>query len=276
MFEKRFNEYIDSLAAASKIKEAMKYTFLLGGKRFRILLFEAVLKDLECDFKKNIDVAIAIEMIHTYSLIHDDLPAMDNDDLRRGKSTNHLVYGEDIAILAGDALLTHAFDILINSELSDAMKVDLVQNFTKEAGVNFGMINGQVLDIQNDLKVDITVEELKILHLQKTASLIRLALICGIIAADRKDLIDTMEQLGNKLGLYYQIQDDYLDLYGVQEEMGKNINSDRENGKITYVDFFSKIELQSEMLRLEEEMLGMCENFANVKDIIIRIVNRRS
>ncbi|MFV0424381.1 MAG: polyprenyl synthetase family protein [Bacilli bacterium] len=272
--DNHFEQYINTLNADEKIKEAMKYTFLNGGKRLRFKLFEALVEDLKMPSEDYVNIGIAIEMIHTYSLIHDDLPAMDNDDVRRGKPSNHIVFGEDLAILAGDALLTHAFDLIVLCDLKAEIKVELIKRFTLFAGVNKGMINGQVLDIQNENNVEITLSELENIHIQKTAKLINLCFSSALIIAEKLEFEKEFNVLSTDLGLFYQIQDDYLDAYSSSEILGKNVNSDIENGKKTYVDFFSKAGLEQLIMKKKNILLQKTKDYSKVNDVVSIIVNR--
>lgn len=210
----------------SDLSESMLYSLKAGGKRLRPLLTLAVLKT----FNHNIDedelkVSSALELLHTYSLIHDDLPAMDNDDLRRGKATNHVVYGEGLATLAGDALLTLSFQWLTDNNLSDAKKVQLVLELSKKAGPS-GMVAGQAIDILNENK-PLTLDQIKHLHEQKTGDLIRYALIAGGIMSDcESEVIKLLDNFGADYGLAFQIYDDILDVTSNTEDLGKPVHQD--------------------------------------------------
>ena len=214
---------------------AMRYSLMLGGKRLRPVLLLEFCRLVCGEYKKALNFACALEMIHTYSLIHDDLPSMDNDDLRRGMPTNHKVYGEAMAILAGDALLNKAFEIVADYKMegvSDSQVLRAMSYLAKTSGSD-GMIGGQVVDIESRNE---DIELLRYLHSLKTGALIRAAGVCGAILAGATDEeIAAIDDFCLNLGIAFQIQDDILDAYGNEEELGKPIGSDAENGKSTYI-----------------------------------------
>lgn len=214
---------------------AARYSLLSSAKRIRPLLLLATLETYQVPVVLGIDPACAIEMVHTYSLIHDDLPCMDNDDFRRGKPTLHKVFAESHAILTGDFLLTHAFEILCKSaELTDGQKVALVQTLSKHAG-SHGMIGGQVIDLIAENKT-IDLPTLELMHYCKTACLIIASLDCGAIIA-HAPLSDRtiLQSVGKKMGIAFQIIDDLLDVSGCFSEMGKLTGSDAHKKKATSV-----------------------------------------
>ncbi|MFL6517287.1 MAG: polyprenyl synthetase family protein, partial [Bacillus sp. (in: firmicutes)] len=203
-----------------------------------------------------------IEMIHTYSLIHDDLPSMDNDDLRRGKPTNHKVFGDAIAILAGDALLTYSFEVVGNipSEFaSDATKLKLVIELARAAGTE-GMVGGQVADMEGEGK-SLTLEELEYIHIHKTGKLLRFSVLAGAIIADAsQNQLENLSSFAHHLGLAFQIQDDILDLVGNQQLIGKPVGSDTTNHKSTYPQLLTlkgATEALQKQIKLAKEYLGM-------------------
>ena len=209
----------------AQLFEAMKYSLLAGGKRLRpILAFEFC--RLCCgDWKKATPLAAAVEMIHTYSLIHDDLPCMDNDDYRRGRLTNHKVYGEAMAVLAGDALLTDAFTVASTANLEGRAMADAIGVLSECAG-SLGMVGGQVLDILSEQR-ECTEEEILAIQSRKTGALIRTACALGAIAGGAtEEQYDAACQFAAALGLAFQIRDDMLDVIGTQEEMGKGVGTD--------------------------------------------------
>lgn len=220
---------------------AMEYSLLAGGKRIRPILAVAICDMLGGDVKNIIPFAIAIEMIHTYSLIHDDLPSMDDDEFRRGKKTNHKVFGEDIAILSGDALLNYAFEYMIEKSLQNNVKplniVNAIKIVSNASGYD-GMIGGQVIDIKSEgIKIDL--ELLKKMHRKKTGALITApcmvaANLCGLDA----EKTNKINSFAHNLGLAFQIKDDILDVEGNLETLGKDIGSDYENNKSTYVTIY--------------------------------------
>lgn len=220
------NYFKDKGSYNSLIYDAASYSLNVGGKRIRPILFMLVYFMYKGEDKEVIDMAAAIEMIHTYSLIHDDLPCMDNDDLRRGKPTNHKVYGENIAVLAGDALLNEAMILLMDFSIKhgkDALVA--AREIAYAAGVD-GMIGGQVVDIINEGK-RISKEELNYMHLKKTGELIRSSIVAGAILAEAdKSEIDLLNKFGMNLGLAFQIKDDILDVTGDVEKLGKNTLAD--------------------------------------------------
>lgn len=190
----------------NNLEETIKYSLFSGGKRLRPLILLLTLHDLDYDYKKAIDVACSVELIHTYSLIHDDLPAMDNDELRRGKPTVHIAYGEANAILAGDALLTEAFFVLANSPLPDDIKVKLISLLAKSAGAS-GMVLGQVLDLaQQNINLSLINE----IHRLKTGELFRFAFLAAAIIADNKGIF--WDDLANNFSKAFQIADDIADM----------------------------------------------------------------
>lgn len=271
-FKLYMQQYVESLDAHPVIKEAMCYSLISDGKMIRPLVFFRLLEQSNLRCSDFYNVACAIEMIHTYSLIHDDLPAMDNDDYRRGKLTSHKVYGEDIAILAGDGLLTHSFEVLLNCDLTPAKKNELISVFVKAAGVNQGMINGQVLDIK---AFNPDLEYLKKLHLQKTGMMIKLCFDAYLIVANINEG-DKYIKLAKNVGVLYQIVDDYLDMYG--ENIGKKIGSDVENGKVTFVDFYTKEQLEENINELNLENINLCRDLGLSNDFIelIELIGKRN
>lgn len=216
----------------SKVKDAMKYSLLAGGKRIRPLLMLRIIQSYGLDYHDYLDVACAIEMIHTYSLIHDDLPGMDNDDLRRGKPTCHRQFDEATAILAGDGLLNEAVNVILKANYNSELKIALLSILYQASGVN-GMILGQALDIEFENK-KANRKELDLIHHHKTGDLISASMQMGALVANVDDL-ETFKEIGYKIGLAFQIQDDILDVVGNSELLGKNVGSDIENNKSTYV-----------------------------------------
>lgn len=216
--------------------DAMGYSLLAGGKRVRPVLALEVCRMGGGEPELALPLGCAVEMVHTYSLIHDDLPAMDNDDLRRGKPTNHKVFGEATAILAGDGLLTHAFTVLAQAPgLSDSQRLAAVETLSRAAGPE-GMVGGQALDMAGEGRpLDRTqVEQLQSL---KTGALIRCAAHMGVIAAGGDaDFSRAVDCYAQKLGLAFQVRDDMLDVEGTVQTLGKSIGSDAENEKVTFVD----------------------------------------
>nr|WP_027085051.1 farnesyl diphosphate synthase [Cohnella panacarvi] len=223
----------------SKLKEAMDYSLLAGGKRLRPIFVlasaEAVAGD-EAASARAMPFAAAIEMIHTYSLIHDDLPAMDDDDYRRGRLTNHKAHGEAMAILAGDGLLTHAFHVAsgaVRHGVPADRALSVVAELSRFAGLA-GMVGGQVADMLGEQGVT-TLDQLEFIHLHKTSDLIAFSLRAGGHAAEASDSqLDALELFGRNVGLAFQIQDDILDLTGDEAKLGKPVKSDERQQKVTY------------------------------------------
>ncbi|MDO4976139.1 MAG: polyprenyl synthetase family protein [Eubacteriales bacterium] len=220
------------------VLSAMNYTMNAGGKRLRPMLMEETYIMFGGSNREIIEPFMAaIEMIHTYSLIHDDLPALDNDDLRRGRPTAHIVYGEAMAILAGDALLNYAFETATKAFCGDSSDIVTVQAFrvlTSKPGI-YGMIGGQTADVADENN-EISFDELLFIHKNKTSALIECSMMIGaILAGATKEQVSMVEAIAEKIGLAFQIQDDILDITSTQEELGKPIGSDEKNHKNTYV-----------------------------------------
>ena len=238
-----------------KVKEAAMYSLLAKGKRIRPIMMLTTLQSYGIDYKKYIDVACAIEMIHTYSLIHDDLPSMDNDDLRRGRLTCHKAFDEATAILAGDALLTEAFGVVCrNAFLTDNQKVQIVALLSQAAGQS-GMIYGQQQDLAFENK-QATLEELKDIHTYKTGCLFQAPLVMAGIIARPTDL-ENLKKLGTMIGLLFQIQDDILDVIGDEATLGKKTGSDLKQGKSTYVSLLGLEKAQQEVETCYQETLAL-------------------
>ncbi len=232
----RFEAYLEALQTSyrpSRTRDAMFYSLLAGGKRVRPRLLLALLKGYGKEESLGYPCAAAIEMIHTYSLIHDDLPAMDDDDLRRGRPTCHIAFDEATAILAGDALLSEAFGIVMKSKCSAEIRGRLVELLSAYAGVD-GMILGQTLDIAAERQPVSDIEALEEIHRHKTGKLLTLPLLCAAWLGDHPQDIEALQQIGERIGLSFQIQDDILDVTRSRQELGKS-TSDEKNHKSTYV-----------------------------------------
>ena len=249
------------------VVRAMKYSLANGGKRLRPVLVLEFCKMCGGDYRKAIPLACAIEYIHTYSLIHDDLPCMDDDDMRRGNPACHVVFGQATALLAGDALLTHAFELIADSELSDDKKAKAVSLLAQNAGVG-GMIGGQVLDLKYE-NMDISLTDILTIHKLKTGALISAACILGCIAAgaDEKQ-IEAASRYAYYLGIAFQIKDDLLDVEGDEEELGKPVGSDAKNDKTTYVSLVGEKKANKDVKKLTASAIKQLEIFSN-KDFII-------
>lgn len=218
------------------IFEAMNYSLKAGGKRLRPILTLEACKIVGGNEEDAIPFAVAIEMIHTYSLIHDDLPALDNDDLRRGRPTNHKVYGDAMAILAGDGLLNYAFEIMLKESIgkeNPSKYLKAINEIAKASGV-YGMIGGQVIDIESEDK-RIEMEKLDFIHLNKTAAIIVGCMRAGAIIGDASDeQLENITKYATNIGLSFQIVDDILDIVGDEAKLGKKVGSDIDNNKSTY------------------------------------------
>lgn len=235
--EKLLKEYMPEEKGYQKtIFEAMNYSLKAGGKRLRPILTLEACRIVGGNEEDVIPFAIAIEMIHTYSLIHDDLPALDNDDLRRGRPTNHKVYGDAMAILAGDGLLNYAFEIMLSSSIgkeNPAKYLNAINEIAKSSGV-YGMIGGQVVDIESEDK-KIEMEKLDFIHLNKTAAIIVGCMRAGAIIGDATEKqLENITKYATNIGLSFQIADDILDITGDESKLGKKVGSDIDNNKSTY------------------------------------------
>ena len=251
IFPERDTEY-------KKVIDAARYSLLLGGKRIRPVIMLEFCKALGGKQEEAIDFSIALEMIHTYSLIHDDLPCMDNDDLRRGKPSCHIKFGEDIALLAGDTLLTTAFSVASNANVSDDKKVKAISVLAKRAGAN-GMIGGQVMDLDFEVnKPDIN--SLRVMYLRKTGALLSAAAEIGaIIAGADENTIQTAANYALNVGLAFQIIDDILDITGDEKTLGKPIGSDLENDKTTFVSLVGMEKAKAKAEMLTKEAIGLLD-----------------
>ncbi|WP_338782285.1 polyprenyl synthetase family protein [Metabacillus sp. FJAT-52054] len=234
LIEKELPLYIENLNAPQPLKEAMLYSLNAGGKRLRPILVLASLNAFGKEEAIGMPAACAVEMIHTYSLIHDDLPCMDDDDLRRGKPTNHKVYGEALAVLAGDGLLTQSFQAVISLDhIEPAQKLRLISELVHAAGAE-GMAGGQAADMEGEAK-NLTLQELEYIHMHKTAKLLTFSLVAGaILAGAGESEIEKMRDFGQHIGIAFQIRDDILDIEGTVDKIGKPVGSDTHNQKTTY------------------------------------------
>ncbi|MEX1523767.1 polyprenyl synthetase family protein [Enterococcus sp. C63] len=232
--EEEIVSFLNDYTSDEQLKESMLYSIRAGGKRIRpLLLLSTVAAFGESINTTTYQVAAALEMIHTYSLIHDDLPAMDNDDLRRGKPTNHKVYGEALAILAGDGLLTGAFQLISMAHLANSPKLLLLQQLAINAGTQ-GMVAGQAADIEGETK-QLTLEELMFIHERKTGRLMHYALLAGgVLANQSEEVLASLQKLASHLGLAFQIRDDLLDVVSTTEVLGKTAGKDAKMEKTTY------------------------------------------
>ena len=234
LVESSLEEFYGEQQIASNLREAVLYSIHAGGKRIRPYLLLEVLESLQVPITPaHAQVAAALEMIHTGSLIHDDLPAMDNDDYRRGRLTNHKVYGEDLAILAGDALFLDPYALIALSDLSNEIKVDLIASLSLSSG-SMGMVAGQVLDMEGEGK-HLNLEELQTIHANKTGKLLAFPFqAAGIIAGLDENLQKQLKSVGELIGLAFQVRDDVLDVTASFEEIGKTPQKDLQAEKSTY------------------------------------------
>ncbi|WP_347552901.1 polyprenyl synthetase family protein [Pseudalkalibacillus hwajinpoensis] len=233
LLDHKLPAFIESVEMPESLKDAMIYSINAGGKRIRPILMLATVEAFGESIEEAIPVACAVEMIHTYSLIHDDLPAMDDDDLRRGKPTNHKVFGEAAAILSGDALLTQSFEVIADSTLKNEQKVKLIKLLSYSAGPA-GMVGGQMADLNGE-KQELTLEQLEYIHHHKTGKLLVYSVLAGaIIANANEEQMEHLKEFGEHMGLSFQISDDILDVEGDQDKIGKLPGSDENKEKSTY------------------------------------------
>jgi geranylgeranyl diphosphate synthase, type II len=277
--ENKLTELLSQINTPETLQSSMIYSVNAGGKKIRPLLVLATLEDLGASSKDALQVACAVELMHTYSLIHDDLPSMDNDDYRRGKLTNHKVYGEAMAILAGDALQSLAFEILTNlNNTPPEIAVKLIRLLSIASGAE-GMVGGQVLDIEGE-KMDLTLEQLKRIHLNKTGALLSFCIEAGALLAgvDNEKMIN-LKEFAKNIGLTFQIQDDILDVTSTTEELGKNVGSDESSGKVTYPSLLG-LEKAKEQLDYHHQLARNSLSFIdNEESLLLQfadfIVNRK-
>lgn len=264
------------------IVDAMSYSVLAGGKRLRPMLMEAAYQMFDGTGQDIDSFMAAIEMIHTYSLVHDDLPAMDNDMYRRGKKTTHAVYGEAMGILAGDALLNYAFETVADALVrcnGDMRMLRAYAVLSRKAGI-YGMIGGQVVDVESEKKGQKVDQNcLDFIYRLKTGALIEASLMIGAILAGASDEeVTFMEQAGTKLGLAFQIQDDILDVTSSLEVLGKPIGSDERNEKATYVAFEGLEKAKTEVERLSKEAVqildGLKKDHTFLKELFLYLIHR--
>ncbi len=249
-YEEQYKQYVSDIETALQgalplrkitercIYESARYSLLAGGKRVRPVLLLEFATRFGCDKERAMPYALALEMIHTYSLIHDDLPCMDNDSMRRGRPTNHMVYGEAVALLAGDALLNRAYELMLNAAIKDGLNgVKAAAYISRSAGIA-GMIGGQGIDLVSENQpVDAFV--LTDMYLKKTCALIDAACVGGaLLGGASRDVLNTVSEYADQLGLAFQVVDDILDVEGNEAELGKDIGSDAGNGKSTSVSVF--------------------------------------
>ncbi|MFY9177709.1 MAG: polyprenyl synthetase family protein [Caldicoprobacterales bacterium] len=288
MFKKQYDELatkvndylritLDSMKKYPKIIfDSMEYSLFAGGKRLRPVMLLASHKLLEGDLEESLPLAGGLEMIHTYSLVHDDLPAMDNDDFRRGVPTNHKVFGEGIAILCGDALLNLAYETMIDNALRRPEKLinhlNAINTIAKAAGIR-GMIGGQVVDLENEGK-DIDPDILQYIHEHKTGALFMASLKASIMLEDPPENISkALLEYGKSLGLAFQIIDDILDVVGDDKKLGKMTGRDREKDKATYVDKYGLEKSWSIAKELCDNAIAQISIFGPEGEFFIQLAN---
>ena len=250
------------------IYDSASYSLNIGGKRIRPILMLLIYSMYKENWRDILEFSSAIEMIHTYSLIHDDLPCMDDDDLRRGKPTNHKVYGENIAVLAGDTLLNEAMNLMMRFSLKNGEKSLVAAEMIASASGPEGMIGGQVVDIINEGK-KISEDELKYMHMNKTGALIKVSIMSGAILGEApEDDIRKLEKFGENLGLAFQIKDDILDVIGSTEKLGKNVLSDEESNKSNFITMHGLEYCIKECERLTKDSIEILDSLSvDTKDL---------
>ena len=250
------------------IYDSASYSLNIGGKRIRPILMLLTYSMYKENWRDILEFSSAIEMIHTYSLIHDDLPCMDDDDLRRGKPTNHKVYGENIAVLAGDTLLNEAMNLMMRFSLKNGEKSLVAAEMIASAAGPEGMIGGQVVDIINEGK-KISEDELKYMHMNKTGALIKVSIMSGAILGEApEEDIRKLEKFGENLGLAFQIRDDILDVIGNTEKLGKNVLSDEESNKSNFITMYGLEYCIKECERLTKESIEILDSLSvDTKDL---------
>ena len=277
--EKIIYRYLPPVEGYQKtIFDAMDYSLKAGGKRLRPMLMNETFKMLGGSGDVIEPFMAAIEMIHTYSLVHDDLPAMDNDMLRRGKPTTHAVYGEAMGVLAGDALLNYAFEtalLAFDKNAADAMTIaKALKVLSTKAGV-YGMIGGQVVDVESEKNGDVMdLERVHFVYELKTGALIEASMMIGAILAGADDnTVSSIETVALNLGLAFQIQDDILDIEGDETILGKPIGSDEKNKKATYVSYVGLEKSKEKVRRLTDEAINELKQISGSNDFLIELMN---
>ena len=258
-----------------KIYEAMRYSLLAGGKRLRPILCLAGCELAGGTTQMAMPTACALEMIHTMSLIHDDLPAMDNDDYRRGKLTNHKVYGEDIAILAGDGLLTYAFEFIATQteNVPPHQVLQTIAHLARASGAA-GLVGGQVVDLESEGLKDVSVETLNYIHAHKTGALLEACVVCGAILAGASAAdLQRLSRFAKNIGLAFQIIDDILDITATAEELGKTAGKDVQAGKVTYPSLWGIEESSRQAKQLVTDAKAQLAVFGNKAQPLLAIAD---
>ncbi len=265
--------YAENKALNVSLAKSMNYSLMAGGKRLRPILLMAAADAVGSDGEKFLHISTSIEMIHTYSLIHDDLPAMDNDDYRRGKLTNHKVFGDGIAILAGDALLTMAFEVIASAKnISAEKKLQVVWEMSHAAGAE-GMVGGQVIDLESESK-HINMDTLKKMHAAKTGALFCASIRSGAILGGADEVqMEALTEYARQFGLAFQITDDILDVTGDEASIGKPVGSDEKNHKSTYVTLGSLESAQQLATEAVEKAKISLQSFGKEADFLRELVD---
>ena len=272
-YKSAVDKYLDAClldtqcASYHKLTDSMHYSLTAGGKRLRAILVLEFCRICGGDVEKALPVACGVEMLHTYSLIHDDLPVMDNDDLRRGKPSNHKVFGECTATLAGDALQALAFETILKADLPALRALKCAQILANAAG-HEGICGGQQLDLEWEGKI-LSAPELEEIYLRKTSALIRAACLMGVAAAGgTAEQADAAQRYADALGLAFQIRDDMLDVIGDEATFGKPIGSDKAEKKTTFVDLLGLAACEREVVRLTDEAISALGLFGGEADFL--------
>lgn len=277
--EKVLKKYLPEEKGFQKpVLEAMNYSVMAGGKRLRPILMEESFLLFGGSGKLIEPFMAALEMIHNYSLVHDDLPAMDNDEYRRGRQTTWKAYGEGMAVLAGDGLLNLAFETAANAfslsenEFQLRCVAKAMQILGRKAGIH-GMIGGQTADLEAESAAEVSEELLLFIHENKTAALLQAAFMIGaVLAGAREDAVDKMEKAAYNIGIAFQIQDDILDVTSTMEVLGKPVGSDEKNNKLTYVSMHGLKKSKEEVVRLSDEALEILGSFEMKNEFLMELV----
>lgn len=264
----------DEEGFAVNMAQAMNYSMLAGGKRLRPLLMEETYRLFSGEEKVIEPFMVGMEMIHTHSLIHDDLPAIDNDDYRRGRLTTHKVYGEAMGVLSGAALLNYAYEVMLQAFALTKESERVVKALTLMANKTgiYGMLGGQSVDVENDGK-PLTKEMLDYIYRNKTSALIEASMMTGaILAGAGEQEVEIIGEAAGKIGLAFQIQDDILDVTSTEEELGKPVHSDEKNNKVTYVSLFGIQEASEQVKRLSEEAVSLIRGLYQKNEFLCTLI----
>lgn len=257
------------------IYESMRYSLMAGGKRLRPILCLATCELVGGTVAQAMPTACALEMVHTMSLIHDDLPAMDNDDYRRGKLTNHKVYGDDVAILAGDALLAYAFEFIAErtDDVPPKAVLEVIRRLGRAVGAA-GLVGGQIVDLASEGNPDTSIETLNFIHMHKTAALLEVSVVAGaVLAGAAADTVERLSRYANNIGLAFQIVDDVLDITSTQEELGKSIGKDVQAQKATYPSIWGLDESRKQANALIQAAKDELSPFGHAKQPLVAIAD---